>query len=182
MRFFALVLAFGFGVCTAQQDRTASMWSGIGDALTKRADELYHSGEWESCVPILKMLRSMYPDDESVASDLVFMLKNNDRKDEALKEAIRYRNEHPKSVSAANDLALIYFQEKLYARIPPVLEPFVKISSNIESFTMLGRSYEELGLPGEALRIWSERAKRLPSDPISKKNVDRLRRQVGGAG
>lgn len=161
-----------------EQDRTAQIWNEAQDTLIVRLDQSYHSGLYEECVTLLQVLLAINPDDSDLSGNLVWMLGNLDRHSEAMAQAIRFNAANPKDLLGAIDLGTLYSRQKLYSRIPPVLEPLLSEADGYPLFTLLGRAYEELGLLKEGLRVWETRLKKYPDDPTTIAKVDRLRKML----
>jgi len=163
-----------------QTSRVDKIWDDAANIIDVKLDRIYHAGLYEECVVLLRVLRGMDPADADVASNLIFMLRNVERKDEAFAEAQRFFKQNPNSIAAAGELARFHFEKKQWQSVVTVLEPSIARSSDIAGFTMLGRAYEELDRPKDALRIWTIRIKKQPEDPVARRNVDRLTRKLAG--
>lgn len=167
-------------VTSAPLDRTEGIYELYEARLIARTESLFHDGRFEECLTILRIQHGMRPEDADVHSQLVWMLGNLRRQEEATRETIAYRRLYPLSPVACEDEAKLYMFAKLYRRIPPVLEPVIESSTTLGNFVMLARAYEELGLYRSALRVWELRAKKFGDMQNITLNIERLKKKLAG--
>lgn len=165
---------------TAPLDRTEGIYELYEARLIARTESLFHDGRFEECLTILRIQHGMRPEDADVHSQLVWMLGNLGRRDEAASETIVYRRRYPTSPVACEDEAKLYLLAKQFRRIPPVLEPVIESSTALANFVMLARAYEELGLYRSALRVWELRAAKIGDMQNITLNIERLKKKLAG--
>lgn len=166
-----LLLLFVGGIAQNEPgpDRVGRMYDAYEAQLRTRMDQHFHDGEYEACIGILRVLAMQHPGNSDIMNDLVYMIGNVGRDNEALATAVQYRRQHLHDPYAAQIEANIYINPtvKLYERIPAVLEPVVGESRFLQTFVALGRAYEEMGLLKEAIRVHRLRLERFPNDQSS---------------
>ncbi|MCW5945651.1 MAG: hypothetical protein KIT74_01315 [Fimbriimonadales bacterium] len=148
--------------------------------LIDRADRAFHNGQYWEVISLLTLRSGINPDDAGISGDLVYYLRSSGRYDLALTQAIKFRQGHEKNEFAALTEATIYSQYKLWDRIPGILEPVLPLANHVNSFVMLMKSYEEIGLIKEAIRVVEARMQRFPDDRSAKQNYDRLNGRLKG--
>jgi tetratricopeptide (TPR) repeat protein len=148
--------------------------------LADRADRAYHNGQYWEVISLLTLRHGVNPNDAGINGDLVYYLRSSGRYDLALTQAIKFRQSHQKDEFAALTEATIYSQYKLWDRIPGILEPVLPLANHVNSFVMLMKSYEEIGLIKEAIRVVEARLRRFPDDRSAKQNYDRLTARLKG--
>lgn len=150
------------------------------DQIGERADRYYHNGEYWNVISMLQLLLGIEPADNQANADLVFYLRSVGRYDLALTQAIRFKQENPADKLAAETEAEIYHVERLWDRIPRLLEPHLETTRSRRVFVLLMRSYEEMGLIKEAIRVVEARLESFPDDGAAKSNLNRLNEKLKG--
>lgn len=172
---FTIIAALAICGSAMAQNNVGKVKDTLESALMLKLDTYWHSGKYEECITVLRALTAAKPEDAELSSNLVFMLGNVGRNDEAVQQSIKFNRAYPKNLRGAEDLAALYMRHKLYSRVPAVMEPVLEQASGLADFVMLGKSYEELGLVAESLRVWQIRLKKFPDDPTTKARVNRLK-------
>lgn len=162
------------------QKRAEQIYDLYRDQLAERADRFYHNGEYWNVISMLQLLLGIDPTDSQANADLVYYLRSVERFDLALTQAIRFRSENPSDENAAATEAEIYHVQRIWERIPAVLEPHLETTRSRPIFVLLMRSYEEMGLINEAIRVVETRLTRFPDDGAAKSNLNRLKEKLKG--
>lgn len=177
------VVAFA-GPSRKQSERIKAIWDSVSDRMSRQSDAWYEDGDFPKCIQNLRVMRSLFPDDYEVATNLGWMLENIHEWDEALSVYISYRTQHQADPEAAWPEANFYFMQKVYAKIPPILEPSLKSSRSLHPnvFRTLAHAYERLGMLKDSKRVWEGLIKQDPDDRAAVVNLKRVSDKLAGAG
>jgi tetratricopeptide (TPR) repeat protein len=172
----ALALLVSIGSAQGRADAIADATYSI---LERRMDQLFHAGLYEECLSVLKVMQGMDPSEPELSNLVAWMNGNLGRFDEELSELLRFHAAYPDVELAAYQLGQALMAKKLFTRVPPILERFSQASKLRGTFAMLARSYEEMGLLNEALRIWEQKLKNFPDDVDNTRgNIGRLKEKL----
>lgn len=175
-----LTVCFQFAFAQSSVNRTDAILEEFEAQIYRRIGQHWHAGEFVECLSLYRILHGMHPDDAEISSMVVRMLGNLKRYQEELVEAISFRRAHPNDPVAATTEALLYSVQRLYERIPPLLEPIIDKSQTLDNFVMLARAYEKLGLFAESLRIWETRLRKFPDDLTAVAKIEYLKKLLFG--
>ncbi len=160
--------------------RAGQIYDMYDNEIALRADRYYHDGQYHEVISLLTIRLGANPRDGSINSDLVFYLRSTGRFDLAITQSLRFRSTNPVDEVGVETEADIYRYQKLWDRIPPILEPFLPTTRSIGIFVMLMKSYEEMGLINEAIRVVETRLQRSPDDRSALVNLNRLKEKLKG--
>jgi tetratricopeptide (TPR) repeat protein len=180
MRFFAIATLVFFAALCPAQGRVDDMKAGYDREMDLLIDRYFHEGNYEKVAELLKTYTKRHPDDAQLSTNYAWMLFNIGKEGESILEGVRFVRDNPKSEIGKLQLAQQYFDRKLYARVPGILEPIIGTTKAVQAFIMLGRSYEVLGLLKSALRVHEARAKLFPDDLVAKRQVDKVKQMLAG--
>lgn len=169
-----------FASLHGQTNRSDAIYSEYENLIIKRLDQYFHDGQFHECISMLRIRQGMHPNDAQIAGDIVWMYGNIGQHDQAFVESTRFLNRNPKDWAARRTDAQLYFGRKIFWRTIDLLEPIIMQTNDIGIFTMLMRSYEDIGLIGEALRVAQQRHKVFPNDPVAERHVRRLSERIKG--
>ncbi|MFY9233918.1 MAG: hypothetical protein WAO58_05580 [Fimbriimonadaceae bacterium] len=188
MRAIALLLAVAMAGSAAPRweqapsPRMRVIWEAFNERLVMQNDIWFEDGEFPRVVQLLRVLYAMTPNSYEQATNLGWMLENIERWNEALAVYVGFRKQNAFHPEAYFPEADFYFKRKMYTRVPPLLEPTLKmpIKPHANSYRLLALSYERTGLLGDAQRVWNLLIKRDPADGAAKMNLSRVEKKLRG--
>lgn len=178
----ALVLVAGYQTRESGVDpgRMKIIWDAFEERVQVQNDIWYSDGEFPRVIQLLKVMASLQPQDYETATTLGWMLENVERWDEALAVYVAYRKRYPNDPEAYYPEANFYFMKKMYSRVPPLIEPSLKmaVKPHPNSYRILALSYERMGLLTAARRVFKTIIERDPSDGAAKMNLSRVEKKI----
>lgn len=185
-----LLLAAGIGLAafgTAAQDdaqkrREAAIWNAVANRVDRQNDLWFKSGDFPRVIQTLRLSVGLFPTDFDYVTSLGWMLENVEMYDQALAVYIRYRLDNPTLPDSPFPEAQFYFRRKIYAKIPPLLEPSLKDKPHPNSFRILAHSYERMGMLADSARVWKALVDFTPKDDAAKNNLARVEKKMKGGG
>lgn len=159
-----------------KQERVSQVLDSLHVRMAKQADAWFEQGDFPKCIQNLRVLRSLFPSDYEIATNLGWMLENVHEWNEALSVYVSYKQGNPQDPDAAWPEANFYFMKKSYAKIPSLLEPALKHAStpHPNTFRTLAHAYDKLGLLKDSKRVWEQMVKTYPNDEAAKVNLKRV--------
>lgn len=173
----------GGGTATAA-DREAAIWSYAQQRLDQQMDVWFEAGDYPKVIQVLKVETIAYPNDYEVATNLGWMQENVQDYPAATQSYERYLKNNPNDPDASFPLAHLYYRQKQYAQVPPLLEPSVKRkpAPHPNAFRILAHSYERTNRLGDSRRIWLAYIKVAPKDETAKANLRRIEKKIADRG
>ena len=165
------------------EDRVAQIMQYVE---VRASDETFSSyqndGDYPRAVQNLRFRWRLRPWDEEISTDLIWMLGNIKYEGERLAVAMRFRKENPDNPDRGLPEAQVYFEYRMYFKIPPILEDDILRDPppHGNTFRMIGHSYSRLGFHKDALRVWNQYLEHDPDDPIFQMLRDRELLALGG--
>lgn len=160
----------------AEESRVAAVLEAADARLRAQSDIWFKDGDFPKVVQLLRVRANSDKADYDTWTDLGWMLENIERKDEALALYVSYRRANPQDPDGAFPEANYYFKLKLYAKVPPLIEPTLDRGPHGNSWRILAHSYERMGLLTDSRRVWERYIGGHPEDETAKAN---LRRVIG---
>ena len=149
------------------------------DRMSTEIDVLFDDGDFPAVIGLLKVQAEQYPADYDVWTNLGWMQENVEQWDAALATYVRYKRQNPTDPDAALPEANFYFMRKVYAKVPPLMEPAIKGGkTHANAYRILAKSYERQGMLGDALRVYKSLVARDPDDGAAKANVRRVEDKI----
>jgi tetratricopeptide (TPR) repeat protein len=178
----AVLMASAVSAQAPDQARVNAIWSIAHDRFLRQNDLWYKDGDFPRAIQSLRVLNGVFPNDYEIATDLGWMLENVEQWDEALTVYARYRKDNPKDPNAAFPEAWYYFQKRKYDKIPPLLEPTMKLgtSPHPNSYRTLAHAYDRLKRYADAKRVWQRYIQLAPDDATAKVNLQKVERKLKG--
>ena len=141
-------------------------------------------GDYPLAIQNLRFRLRLRPWDEEIGTNLIWMLGNIEYEGERLAVAMRYRKENPDNPDRGLAEAQVYFEYRMYFKVPPILEDDIMRDPppHGNTFRMIGHSYSRLGFHEDALRVWNQYLEHDPDDPIFQMLRDREIAALGRAG
>ncbi len=166
---------------TISTGRDGEIWSHAQARIEQQMDVWFESGDYPKVIQLLKVERDLTPHDYEVATNLGWMQENVEDYPSAIKTYERYIADNPNSNDAELPLAQLYFRQKKYALVPPLLEKTVKRTppphGNV--WRILAHSYERTNRLKESERVWLTYLKVDPNDAPAKVNLARVQKKLG---
>lgn len=183
MKIFALVSlavlsSFGTAQTQAAPRRVDAIMDFANDRLSSQIDAMFDDGDFPAVIALLKVQAEMYPQDYDVWTNLGWMQENVEAWDAALATYVRYKRQNPNDPDAALPEANFYFMRKLYAKVPPLMEPAIKGKCHANAFRILARSYEKQDMLKDAVRVYKALTLRDPNDGAAKANLKRVEDKI----
>jgi tetratricopeptide (TPR) repeat protein len=125
------------------------------------------------------VLHELFPHDYELETDLGWMLENVEDYGAAIVVYRSYRKAYPKDPEAYYPEAELYFRERLYSKVPPLIEPSLRLGAHPHpnSYRILAGSYERLGLFKDSKRVWDAYLAFTADDGQAKVNRDRVEKK-----
>ncbi len=178
---FSILFVAIFASCFAQSPNRVSQIVDLYESeLVIKIDQAFHDGRYGDCLDALYSQLSLFPTDSEVQGQIVFMWRNVEMEEKAICEATRFRTSNPENPMIAFNEGNLYQLNKLYSRIPPILEPCFKNATSVQPVLLLAEAYEKLGLISEALRVCRYLRERFPNDPSGRRQLQRLENKMAG--
>lgn len=163
-------------LASAAGSRVAAVLDAADARLRAQTDIWFKDGDFPKVVQLLRLRANSDKADYDTWTDLGWMLENIERKDEALALYVTYRIANPQDPDGAFPEANYYYKLKLYAKVPPLIEPTLDKGPHGNSWRILAHSYERMGLLSDSKRVWERYIGGHPEDEAAKAN---LRRVIG---
>jgi tetratricopeptide (TPR) repeat protein len=164
----------------APQGRERAIWDFAQSRLNQQADIWFEVGDFPKVVQLLRVERDTFPHDYEVATNLGWMQENVQDYPGATASYERYLKDNPKDPDAPLPLAQLYFRQKKYAQVPPLLEPVLGRTppphGNV--WRILAHSYERTQRLKESRRVWQRYLKVAPNDAPAKVNLARVEKKI----
>ena len=180
MKNLALALSMSLAALGSAQSRVDAIMGFANERLSNQIDVLFDDGDYPAVIQLLRVQAETYPADYDVWTNLGWMQENVQAYDAALATYVRYKRQNPKDPDNALPEANFYFMRKLYAKVPPLMEPAIKGKCHPNAFRILARSYEKQDMLSDAARVYRALTARDPSDGQAKANLKRIEGKMGG--
>jgi len=166
----------------ADPKRVDAIWNFAVDRINRQNDFWFDQGDFPRVINLCRVMYALYPNDYEVATNLGWMLENIERWDEALAVYIKFRTDNPGDPDAAWPEANFYYMKKAYQKVPPILEPTLKMAKkpHPNSYRTLAHSYERLNQLADSQRVWKEYLQIAPNDDPAKNNLSRVEKKLHG--
>lgn len=175
------IAALAIGMSSlAQADRVDLIWSHADNRVSRQIDRWFKDGDYLRCIQGLRIRAEAAPSDYQTWTDLGWMLENVQAYGEALSVYVRFRLGNPQDPDAPFPEASFYAQRRLWARVPPLLEPTLAAKPHPNTYRTLARAYEQQGMLTDSQRVWKALLARTPNDGAAKMNLDRVERKLKG--
>lgn len=182
-----ILVGLAVGSAFAQQpnkSRVDAIWNHAVDRLNTQTDIWFEDGDFPRVINLCKVMYALYPADYEVATNLGWMLENIEKWDEALAIYIKFRTENAKDPDSAWPEANFYYMKKAYQKVPPILEPTMKMARkpHPNSFRTLAHAYERMNQLQDSKRVWQSMIQTFPDDAPAKNNLNRVEKKLRGEG
>lgn len=161
-------------------ENEAEIWQAFENRSIRQADEWFAIGEFARATRTLELRAELNPADYEIATSLIWMYGNMEEKDRALQSAIRYRLRNPEDPEAYFPEAELYFRERMYAKVVPLLEESLKHGTpHPNSYRLLANAWARLGFARQSVRVWDIYLSMMPDDAAAKMNRERQAALIG---
>lgn len=164
----------------AAKSRLDRIWEAADTRMARQVDIWFKEGDYPRLIQLLRFRIEVYPHDYELATDLGWMLQNVERRPEALEVYRRYAKLNPEDPDGPFPEANYYFQQKEYAKVPPLIEPTLAKMPHPNSYRILAHAYERTGKLQNSKRVWELYLSRHPGDEAAKNNLKRVLDKIGG--
>ncbi len=165
------------------EKRVAETRDTLTDLLWMGTEPYWHTGRWEECVRLGRQVVEVNPHLVDVQNSLAWLLWSNDLDDEAVKVYQENLEVNPDSWEARHDFGMYYMARQKYDQAAEQFRHSVALGAPVPHAHMLPAALEKAGRKQEALQEWRSLAKRFPDDPVVKRGVERLEKELReGAG
>jgi len=173
------VVTAAFARGPAQPDRTNLILEMVRGRATQQHDVWFGDGDFPRAIQSIRVLHELFPHDYALETDLGWMLENVEDYGGAIAVYMNYRKAFPKDPEAYYPEAELYFRERLYTKVPPLIEPSLRlgIHPHANSYRILAGSYERLGLFKDSERIWDTYLAFTKDDGQAKVNRNRVEKK-----
>ena len=164
----------------AVANREDAIWSFAQSRMDQQMDVWFEAGDYPKVIEVLHFERDMFPSDYEVATNYGWMQENVQNYDGAILAYQRFRRDNPNDPDGALPLAQLYFRQKKYTEVWPLLEPALKRTppphGNV--WRILAHSYEKTKRLEDSRRVWQEYLKVAPNDAPAKVNLARVEKKI----
>lgn len=166
----------------SEQQRIDSIWYAATERMSQQVNLWYDHGKYLPAIQLLEMVMVLFPYDFDSANLLGWLLESTEDQAGALATYVDFRKNNPGDPDGPYLEAFYYFKKKLYAKIPPLLEPTMKMTPHPHpnTYRELAHSYERMNMVADAKRVWLSYLKIDPNDPAAKLNLERINKKLQG--
>ena len=166
----------------AQSDRSDLILRMMRERAIQQHDIWFELGDYPRAVQSLRLMQQIFPHDYALETDLGWMEENVENYADAIGTYVKYRKAWPDDPEAYFPEAQFYYMKHLYSKVPPVLEPSLRLATkpHPDSYRILASSYEHLGLYADSLRIWDLYLSFAKNDGQAKVNRARVEKKRTG--
>lgn len=145
--------------------------------LIKQADVYWHRGDYPSVAEMNRIILELDPHFVEAWSNLGWILWAglNDEA-EAEKILLQGLKLNPRRYEMYYEIGFFYYRRKEYSKALKYLKQSVQFSPPPVVWNLYAHSLEKSGNPSQAAAIWRWMAKHFPNFPLSRVNLDRLKR------
>lgn len=164
---------------TGAKTRVDTIMGFANDRMSTQIDAMFDDGDFPAVISLLRVQAEAYPSNYDVWTNLGWMQENVQAYDSALATYVRYRRQNEQDPDAALPEATYYYNRRLYAKVPPLMEPAIKGKCHPNAFRILARSYEKQDMLNDAARVYKALTVRDPNDGAAKANLKRVEGKLG---
>jgi tetratricopeptide (TPR) repeat protein len=160
--------------------RLERIWQAADERMSTQGDAWFEEGDFPRVVKVLMFRIEFDPHDYEIATDLGWMLENVEKRDDALRVYVHYRQQNPGDPDGPFPEANFYYLKKQYDKVPPLLEPTLARNPHSNSFRVLAHTYEKQGKLIDAIRVWEQLVKLHPDDLTAVAILEKDRKKAAG--
>ncbi len=174
-------LALLLRVAAAQEpskQRLDAIWNAVDNRVSQQIDDWFDTGDFPKAIHLLKFQSSYYPHDYDVATNLGWMQENVEEWDAALETYKLYSRNNPNDHDRVLPEGDYLFRRKEYAKIPPLFEPYLKLTPHPNVYRILAHSYEKMKKYADAKRVWLAYVAAYPKDLAGQSNLRKVEKKL----
>lgn len=152
--------------------------------VAQQTDMWFEFGDFPLVVDMLKAQVEVEPENYRLNTDLIWMLGNISRDDEAYDWARKFRLRNPGEPEAAFPEAQLFYFDREYDDVARILLPTMDmaIKPHPNSYRILAHSLEDLGRFQESKEVWDRLLELTPDDLAAQNNRNRVAQKAEEAG
>jgi hypothetical protein len=165
-----------------EQQRLDSIWYAATNRISQQSDVWYKHGEFLPCIQLLKIETTIFPYDFDSVSTLGWLQGSTNDEAGELATYVNFRRSNPDDPDGPYLEAEYYYKKKLYAKVPPLLEPLLKMPQHPHPniYRELAHCYEDMNLLADSKRVWEALLVVVPTDDAAKQNLQRVEKKLKG--
>jgi len=165
-----------------EQQRMDSIWYAATNRMAQQSDLWYKHGSFLPCIQLLKIETTLFPYDFDSASTLGWLQGSTNDEAGELATYVNFRRNNPGDPDGPYLEAEYYYRKKLYAKVPPLLEPLMLMNPHPHPniYRELAHCYEDMNLLADSKRVWSALLDLAPEDSAAKQNLQRVEKKLKG--
>lgn len=145
--------------------------------LIKQADVYWHRGDYPSVAEMNRIILELDPHFVEAWSNLGWILwaglNDEAEAEKVLQEGLKL---NPRRYEMYYELGFFYYRRKEYPKALKYLKQSVQLSPPPVVWNLYAHSLEKSGNPSQAAAVWRRMVKRFPNFPLSRVNLERLKR------
>src|SRR5436305_957119 len=110
-----------------EQQRLDSIWYAATNRMAQQSDLWYKHGDYLRSIQLLKIETTIFPYDFDSVSTLGWLQGSTDDEAGELATYVNFRHHNPADPDGPYLEAQYYYRKKLYAKVPPLLEPLIRM-------------------------------------------------------
>lgn len=166
-------------VPAAQADRrVAETRDWVVDVLWEYTDTFWHVGNYEECIRLCRQCVELDPNFVEAYTSGAWLLSNLNRDVEAVEMYHEGMSNNPDSPDLWQQLGLLYHRRHKYAEAVEQFREAAKRGAPPAWQRMVPGTLERMGNLEEARQEWREFLKRFPDDPVGKRRLEALEREL----
>ena len=160
------------------QQRVAEARDFLVDLLWMNTEQHWHSGRWEDCIRLCRQIIQLDRHFIEAYTGSAWMLWSMDRDDEAIEMYRAGVEANPDSHEIYHEFGMYYWHEHDWNEAAKQFRKSVELGAPVYFQHMLPNALERAGRKQEALEEWRALLKRFPDDPIAKRHIEDLEKQL----
>jgi hypothetical protein len=149
-------------------------WERVADAWVLESDHWWHKGNYDQCIRAQEAALEFDPQHVELYSNIAWLQWSMGRHGEAIRSYRRGLQANPDRWEAAHQLGLYYRGHGHLLLAEQYFRRAAELGSPPVERRQWGHTLEKLGRPDEALVAWQQVLKLDPTDPIARRQVERL--------
>jgi tetratricopeptide (TPR) repeat protein len=174
----ATIASFASAQSATEEQRLDAILYAAHERLDEQQDEFFRIGDFPRSINILRVIVEVWPNDRESVETLGWLLESTEQKGEALARYISYKKNNPGDPDAPQLEAFFYLKNKLYAKVPPLLEPTLKLKPHQNAYRQLARAYEKMEMYADSKRVLETFLDDYPNEAQAKVNLERVEKKL----
>lgn len=163
----------------ASEGRQDAIWNAIDNRLSSQIDIWFDDGDFPACIQLLRIQADLDPANYDTWTNLGWMQENVEDWEGAVATYLKYQRQNPSYPDRSLPLGEYYFRRKQYSKVPPILEPAIKVKGvHPNVYRVLAHSYERQGFLADSKRVWDQYITLAPNDETAKRNRERVEKKI----